>query len=244
MYHYNPKTGEVSKCKAKSPETCPFGAENHAQSLEEITKFADEQNEELAERREFEEVKSELDNYFKDPENAKWLSGELPYDESKEVEVSGGKKMALKQVGEYLDNKLEQGPDGTYTIELSELKELFSDEDWQKFREEHMQHGFKIGYKSYEEMEDKGAYATIVRPWDKGIGRSECFGGDPEMGSLADRAYQYVLSDDYGDPEELENMYVALRRQEADETAEDDEFPDIFRCDNIPPTHIFYSIDY
>lgn len=30
MYHYNPKTGEVSKCKAKSPETYPFGAENHA----------------------------------------------------------------------------------------------------------------------------------------------------------------------------------------------------------------------
>lgn len=48
MYHYNPRTGQVSICKAKSPETCPFGVENHAQSLEEITKFADEQNKIIA----------------------------------------------------------------------------------------------------------------------------------------------------------------------------------------------------
>lgn len=38
MYHYNPRTGEVTKCMAKSPETCPYGVENHAQTLEEIQK--------------------------------------------------------------------------------------------------------------------------------------------------------------------------------------------------------------
>lgn len=46
MYHYNPRTGEVTKCMAKSPETCPYGVENHAQTLEEIQKVADKKNQE------------------------------------------------------------------------------------------------------------------------------------------------------------------------------------------------------
>lgn len=29
VYHVNPATGESGKCGAKSPESCPFGAENH-----------------------------------------------------------------------------------------------------------------------------------------------------------------------------------------------------------------------
>lgn len=29
MYHVNPSTGMVGKCSAKSPESCPFGVENH-----------------------------------------------------------------------------------------------------------------------------------------------------------------------------------------------------------------------
>ena len=36
MYHVNTKTGEVGICKAKSPETCPFGCKNHSESLDEI----------------------------------------------------------------------------------------------------------------------------------------------------------------------------------------------------------------
>lgn len=44
IYHYNPKTGEVSRCRAKSPETCPFGAENHSKDLDQLTYYADVQN--------------------------------------------------------------------------------------------------------------------------------------------------------------------------------------------------------
>lgn len=45
LYHYNPITGKVSKCYAKSPESCPFGAANHNASMEEIMAYADRQNE-------------------------------------------------------------------------------------------------------------------------------------------------------------------------------------------------------
>jgi len=41
MYHVNTKTGEVGICKAKSPETCPFGCKNHSESLDEIQIKAD-----------------------------------------------------------------------------------------------------------------------------------------------------------------------------------------------------------
>ena len=44
MYHVNPKTGETGVCHAKSPETCPFGACNHSDSLEEIQVKADRIN--------------------------------------------------------------------------------------------------------------------------------------------------------------------------------------------------------
>lgn len=39
------KTGEVSKCRAESPATCPFGIVNHSIDLKEITEFADKKNE-------------------------------------------------------------------------------------------------------------------------------------------------------------------------------------------------------
>lgn len=35
MFHVNPATGESRKCGAKSPESCPFGAENHYNSKTE-----------------------------------------------------------------------------------------------------------------------------------------------------------------------------------------------------------------
>lgn len=46
-YHCNPETGDRGICKAASPESCPFGAENHAQTEEEIEKIADTINQEL-----------------------------------------------------------------------------------------------------------------------------------------------------------------------------------------------------
>lgn len=48
IYHYNPKTGEVSRCRAKSPESCPFGAENHSKDIEQLTYYADVQNQKKA----------------------------------------------------------------------------------------------------------------------------------------------------------------------------------------------------
>lgn len=64
MYHYNPKTGEVSKCNAKSPETCPFGSANHAQSLEEIQKMADERNKERTDKSKQKLIKQGQEDYI------------------------------------------------------------------------------------------------------------------------------------------------------------------------------------
>ena len=44
MYHVNPKTGEFGICHAKSPESCPFGCENHSESYDEIQIKADKIN--------------------------------------------------------------------------------------------------------------------------------------------------------------------------------------------------------
>lgn len=46
MYHMNPKTGEISRCRAKSPKTCPFGEEYHGFNREEMLEIADLVNEE------------------------------------------------------------------------------------------------------------------------------------------------------------------------------------------------------
>lgn len=45
-YHINPKTGQISECRAK--ERCPFGEENHRDTLEEAQLYADEINEKIA----------------------------------------------------------------------------------------------------------------------------------------------------------------------------------------------------
>ena len=44
MYHVNPVTGEVGICKAKSPDSCPFGCENHSENLDDIQVKADRMN--------------------------------------------------------------------------------------------------------------------------------------------------------------------------------------------------------
>lgn len=48
-YHINPKTGQISICKANIKE-CIYGAENHRGTLEEAQIYADEINERLAKR--------------------------------------------------------------------------------------------------------------------------------------------------------------------------------------------------
>lgn len=48
-YHINPKTGQMSVCKANIKE-CIYGAENHRETLEEAQIYADEINERLAKR--------------------------------------------------------------------------------------------------------------------------------------------------------------------------------------------------
>lgn len=48
-YHINPKTGQISVCKANIKE-CIYGAENHRGTLEEAQIYADEINERLAKR--------------------------------------------------------------------------------------------------------------------------------------------------------------------------------------------------
>ena len=68
MYHINPKTGEIGTCKAKSPETCPFGCENHSENLEEIQVKADKINKK--------ENKKILDNF-----DLKYLSWDKKKDE-------------------------------------------------------------------------------------------------------------------------------------------------------------------
>ena len=44
MYHVNPETGKFDICYAKSPESCPFGCENHSENYEEIQIKADKIN--------------------------------------------------------------------------------------------------------------------------------------------------------------------------------------------------------
>ena len=48
-YHINPKTGQISVCKANIKD-CIYGAENHRGTLEEAQIYADEINERLAKR--------------------------------------------------------------------------------------------------------------------------------------------------------------------------------------------------
>ena len=47
MYHYNFKTGKFGVCHAKSIENCPFGSDNHAETLEEVQIKADVFNKEI-----------------------------------------------------------------------------------------------------------------------------------------------------------------------------------------------------
>lgn len=47
MYHYNFKTGKIGICHAKSPSDCPFGSDNHAETLEEVQIKADVFNKEI-----------------------------------------------------------------------------------------------------------------------------------------------------------------------------------------------------
>lgn len=46
-YHCNPATGKIGICRAASPESCPFGVENHATTKQEIQETADIINQEL-----------------------------------------------------------------------------------------------------------------------------------------------------------------------------------------------------
>lgn len=54
-YHINPKTGQISVCKANIKD-CIYGAENHRGTLEEAQIYADEINERLAKRDELNKV--------------------------------------------------------------------------------------------------------------------------------------------------------------------------------------------
>lgn len=48
--HCNPLTGAIGECHAQSPETCPFGAENHANSFEEIQQISDSIHQKIIDR--------------------------------------------------------------------------------------------------------------------------------------------------------------------------------------------------
>lgn len=64
MFHYIPKTGETKPCNAKSPETCPYGVENHAETLEAIQELADRKNKERAEKSKQKFVKQSQKDYI------------------------------------------------------------------------------------------------------------------------------------------------------------------------------------
>ena len=63
MYHVNPVTGEVGICKAKSPDSCPFGCENHSENLDDIQIKSDKINKSIIRRfkKKNTEIKGELD---------------------------------------------------------------------------------------------------------------------------------------------------------------------------------------
>ena len=63
MYHVNPKTGEIGTCKAKSPDSCPFGCENHSENLEEIQVKADKINKKTEWKEKNEKRKEQLKEY-------------------------------------------------------------------------------------------------------------------------------------------------------------------------------------
>lgn len=62
MYHYNTRTGKVEKCRAKTPENCPFGAENHSTNLEQLMYYADVQNQKKARIEAFGDAADEILN--------------------------------------------------------------------------------------------------------------------------------------------------------------------------------------
>lgn len=67
MYHVNPITGVIGTCKAKNPENCPFGCENHSENFDDVQIKADKINQSIIRRfkKKNAEIKGELDYSLK-----------------------------------------------------------------------------------------------------------------------------------------------------------------------------------
>ena len=103
MYHVNPKTGEIGTCKAKSPETCPFGCENHSENLEEIQVKADKINK----------------NKFKKP------TEEELNDIIKQDKISGYDFSKLDSITQkYLFTKCKQFDNCKFSLKNKEIKDI------------------------------------------------------------------------------------------------------------------------
>lgn len=175
---------------------------------------------------EYKQLQEELRDYFDQPRNAKWLAGKLPYNEDREVEVSGGRKMTLKEVGEYIDNKaFEDEYTGIYFIKAKDLKKLFPD---------------NVNVEGLTDLDDEDEF-PLFRYWHEKYGKSDCLNSEPEFDSIEEKAYEYYFDSEPEDEEEALQFRLAATRQAIDTDIRRGNTT-FRRFDNTPPDYIFGEV--
>lgn len=129
MYHYNFKTGKVTKCNAKSPESCPFGVDNHAATLEDTLVKADDFNKKIIEFSKKNNMSEQDIKNFIYKDNKRRIDKDKP----KQTKINKSKlsaKSELAMMGKYVSIDKENNEEQVNFITNYILKTLDKEDDY------------------------------------------------------------------------------------------------------------------
>ena len=137
MYHVNPETGKFDICYAKSPESCPFGCENHSENYEEIQIKADKINKFL---NEYNIISKKLSDYDIEISEDEYKKYHKDYRNFKNMEKSAIKELKkLKNGKSYCEyyckycNSLSEDDFIYYAIDFENFKDSDNSHELYKF---------------------------------------------------------------------------------------------------------------
>ena len=133
MYHVNTKTGEVGICKAKSPETCPFGCKNHSESLDEIQIKADK----IIFQNKYNSINQKLKKYNLQISKKKYIEYHKSYKDFESIEKLARKsfKMTGSNWGKYYFEYHDSLSENFYCKYLPEEDFIYYAIDFKYFKE-------------------------------------------------------------------------------------------------------------